>query len=78
MHGNVWEWCDDDWYRKYGEQSVTDPRGTKKANYRVDRGGGWAYDRDRCRAAFRGHFGPRFGDDCLGFRVATVLPSQEK
>jgi formylglycine-generating enzyme required for sulfatase activity len=60
MAGNVWEWC--------AEQR--DERATR----RVDRGGSWAYDAERCRSAYRDANEPEFRVQNLGFRVAAVPP----
>ncbi len=80
MHGNVLEWCEDDWheYDWHGEYvgAPTDgsawvdaPRGL----YRVYRGGGWWDYPAGCRSACRYWNDPvRLGHG-LGFRV--VLPA---
>ena len=55
MHGNVWEWTEDDWHDNYngapddGRSWTDDPRGS----YRVIRGGGWYLGARYCRSAFR-------------------------
>jgi formylglycine-generating enzyme required for sulfatase activity len=72
MHGNVWEWMEDDWHSDYkgapedGRAWIDDPRGA----YRVVRGGSWYGDARDCRAANRSGNRPdgRSGD--LGFRLA--------
>ena len=54
MSGNAWEWC-------FDVYSGTD---------RVNRGGGWSYDADLCRAAVHGKADfPGSRNDYLGFRV---------
>ncbi len=65
MHGNVWEWCKDDWHENY-KNAPTD--GTawldnnerenytindEKEKYTVLRGGSWYYYPNYCRSAFR-------------------------
>ena len=60
MHGNVWEWCEDE---------VQDDEG---ASLRVLRGGGWSYSSEYCQAAGRGSFAPSHGDSYLGLRLARV------
>lgn len=55
MHGNVNEWCEDDWHEGYSEAPadgsawVETPRG----DTRVLRGGHWTYNARLCRSAFR-------------------------
>ncbi len=71
MHGNVWEWCEDDWHDSYegapddGGAWVDDPRGSD----RVLRGGGWFNDAWYCRAANRGSHNPSYRFSYSGFRL---------
>jgi len=72
MHGNVWEWCDDDWHDNYlnapkdGSPWIDEP---ERSDRRVLRGGGWTSDAYKCRSSHR--------TDCpygglysfMGFRV---------
>ena len=71
MHGNVWGWVQD-WYgeRYYASSPGTDPKGPSSGSDRVSRGGGWYYNAQYCRSAFRYYFTPgyRFSDN--GFRLA--------
>jgi formylglycine-generating enzyme required for sulfatase activity len=52
MHGNVWEWVEDDWHSNYdnapndGRAWVNKPRGAR----RVIRGGSWYYFARYCRS----------------------------
>ena len=64
MHGNVWEWCEDQF----------DPNGGPG---RVFRGGCWDDDAGYCRAALRDRHAPSSRIDDLGFRLARV-PSAGK
>lgn len=52
MHGNVWEWCADD-FRLYRTGSETDPNGGQKGVARVVRGGAWGDDPGWGRSASR-------------------------
>ncbi len=78
MHGNVFEWCLDDYHNNY-EQAPTD--GTAWIDRdcietRVGlRGGSWNYDPRNCRSASRFDFIQR--DDYysnVGFRVCCTIP----
>jgi formylglycine-generating enzyme required for sulfatase activity len=77
MHGNVWEWVEDDWHGNYdsapddGRAWIDEPRGA----YRVFRGGGWDYGARICRSASRDFGEPGFRYRYLGFRLArSVTP----
>jgi formylglycine-generating enzyme required for sulfatase activity len=71
MHGNVWEWCWDEWRDGYSNQSrTTDPTAIRLAGFRASRGGGWSDGPRDCRSASRGRNGPGDPDASLGFRVA--------
>jgi formylglycine-generating enzyme len=79
MHGNVWEWCLDE-YAPYEPGLVTDPVGTAEGQdvrVRVFRGGSWVSDAGVVRSANRDRFGPGFRDDILGFRFARGRPVQQ-
>jgi formylglycine-generating enzyme required for sulfatase activity len=73
MHGNVWEWCWDEYDEGYYAHSPgVDPLGPSRAAVRVLRGGGLDdFPRD-CRSADRRRFTPVYRYDDLGFRVARV------
>jgi formylglycine-generating enzyme required for sulfatase activity len=78
MHGNVWEWVEDDWHENYqgapadgsawkGLETSSIPRRC------VLRGGSWFEDSWLCRSAFRGRLDAPNRDDYTGFRVARTL-----
>jgi len=69
MHGNVYQWCQDG-YWKYPPTDVVDPHGSTIDNNRVLRGGSWRDEPGFCRSAVRGLDRPdtRWGG-FIGFRV---------
>jgi formylglycine-generating enzyme required for sulfatase activity len=73
MHGNVEEWCEDDWHANYSN-APTDGRAwvdtTGRGSYRVVRGGEWFNGAFACRSAFRRYVLRRNrGVETLGFRL---------
>ncbi|MFM6266048.1 MAG: formylglycine-generating enzyme family protein, partial [Dolichospermum sp.] len=71
MHGNVWEWCQDDWHNNY-EGAPTDGSAWISNNaksYKLLRGGSWSYNPGYCRSAYRNYYGAGFGNRSYGFRV---------
>jgi formylglycine-generating enzyme required for sulfatase activity len=68
IHGNVWQWCAD-WYAGYSDGHQIDPKGADSGEYRVLRGGSWAFGVDLCRAAYRYKYSPLIRIDFNGFRV---------
>jgi formylglycine-generating enzyme required for sulfatase activity len=71
MLGNVWEWVHD-WHTTY-PGDVSDPWGPAAGSYRVVRGGGWNYDAQIARAAYRGSGVPSYRSSLLGFRPVRSL-----
>jgi formylglycine-generating enzyme required for sulfatase activity len=91
MHGNVWEWCWDDWdedaYRRRVD-GVVDPCNPSRAvrwqdrdnsanALRVVRGGSWFSSAGYCRAACRDWIGPGFRNWDRGFRVCLLAPGPQ-
>ncbi|MEA5499177.1 formylglycine-generating enzyme family protein [Limnoraphis robusta BA-68 BA1] len=82
MHGNVWEWCEDNFHDNY-EGAPDDGRAwlseNKKTTYiayntRVLRGGSSDLNPSRCRSAFRRINNPASANFTIGFRVVCVPP----
>ena len=75
MHGNVWEWCEDDWRENY-QDAPTDGSAwlSGKHNRKVVRGGSWFDSPNFCRSAFRYIFTRVIRDIGFGFRVVCVAP----
>jgi formylglycine-generating enzyme required for sulfatase activity len=80
MHGNVWEWCEDDWHGKY-EGAPTDGsawidaknKESNKTSYPL-RGGSWFVNPLDCRSAYRFYDLIVNRDSNLGFRVISFAP----
>jgi formylglycine-generating enzyme required for sulfatase activity len=75
MHGNVFEWVEDDWHDNYkevpddGRAWIDEPRGAS----RVVRGGSWDVNAADCRSADRYYFSPDDRDNNFGFRLARSV-----
>jgi uncharacterized protein (TIGR02996 family) len=69
-HGQVWEWCED-WYDKryYSRSEGVDPKGSLNGIDRVLRGGSFYFESWHCRAAGRDWHGPGRRINDIGFRV---------
>lgn len=71
VHGNVWEWCEDD-ERLYTADSVTDPIGGRNSARRALRGGSWYGYARNARVANRDACGCDCRNNLIGFRCARV------
>ncbi|WP_051424281.1 bifunctional serine/threonine-protein kinase/formylglycine-generating enzyme family protein [Aphanizomenon flos-aquae] len=71
MHGNVWEWCQDDYKENYINAPIDGSALTSQtALNRLLRGGSWGSDPDDCRSAFRyGNAHDNRLSTYIGFRV---------
>jgi eukaryotic-like serine/threonine-protein kinase len=72
MHGNVWEWCADNWHNNYNNAPINGSAwvdsGGKNSLY-VLRGGSWFYYPGDCRSAVRNRLIIDLHDYNCGFRV---------
>lgn len=75
MLGNVQEWCQD-WYGKkyYANSPRIDPQGPATGSIRVFRGGGWRSNPYSLRSASRYDFSPAILSVNLGFRLLRTYP----
>ena len=75
MHGNVSEWCEDDFHGSY-DSAPTDGRpwvDMTRAAFRINRGGGWYDPAVNCRSSARGYDAPGYRGFIIGFRLARSL-----
>jgi eukaryotic-like serine/threonine-protein kinase len=78
MHGNLWEWCLDEWFDDYFNAPTDGSfRGSIDGQsdldlLRVVRGGSWSSHARSCRAANRMSLFASFRDHHYGMRVALV------
>ena len=77
MHGNVWEWCEDDYHDNY-QDAPKDGRAwidkDDSQTLKITRGGSWYVIPWYCRSAVRGWFSRADRRSSIGFRVAVSLP----
>ena len=76
MHGNVWEWCLDQWHANY-EGAPTDgsawlDSAVNEDSARLLRGGSWYFHPGRCRSAYRIHPLPDYVTLIVGLRVVCL------
>jgi formylglycine-generating enzyme required for sulfatase activity len=76
MHGNVWEWCQDDYSDNYDVTPVDGRAWISQENsgLKMLRGGSWDGDPSDCRSAIRSYGGPDSRDYFVGFRVVCEIP----
>ena len=80
MHGNVLEWCGDDWHSNYQNApknvSAWTDQTQKEAskNFKILRGGSWLNHPRYCRSAYRNYYSHVNRNYYIGFRVSYELP----
>ncbi|QSV74244.1 MAG: formylglycine-generating enzyme family protein [Aphanizomenon flos-aquae KM1D3_PB] len=70
MHGNVWEWCQDDWHDNY--ENAPNDGGvwtSQSGKVKLLRGGSWNNNPAFCRSANRNYLYRAFRVSNIGFRV---------
>jgi formylglycine-generating enzyme required for sulfatase activity len=75
MHGNVSEWCEDDWHPSYDGAPMDGSAWvgiSERASFRVIRGGSWNDFAVDCRSAYRGNYSPIYRVFKLGFRLVRI------
>ncbi|MGK7892787.1 MAG: SUMF1/EgtB/PvdO family nonheme iron enzyme [Xenococcus sp. (in: cyanobacteria)] len=75
MHGNVWEWCQDNCHDNY-DNAPNDSSAwiTENSSNKVMRGGSWVDTPGNSRSAFRVSLSRDVHDPYIGFRVVCVAP----
>ncbi|MBD2139304.1 SUMF1/EgtB/PvdO family nonheme iron enzyme [Anabaena sp. FACHB-1237] len=72
MHGNVWEWCLDNWHENYINAPADGSAWISQGKY-VLRGGSWNYLPENCRSANRNNFNRDLRINNIGFRVVCLV-----
>jgi formylglycine-generating enzyme required for sulfatase activity len=74
MHGNVWEWCLDNWHDHYREAPTDGSAWLHEGDdTRCLRGGAWDSDAWDCRSATRARNGTGERDLNIGFRIVCMF-----
>jgi formylglycine-generating enzyme required for sulfatase activity len=76
MHGNVWEWCQNDYSDNYDVTPVDGSAWVSEENsgLKILRGGSWYNYPRLCRSAIRYNNYPEFRYYDVGFRVVCEMP----
>jgi formylglycine-generating enzyme required for sulfatase activity len=69
MHGNVWEWCEDDWQKNYINAPINGSALITRSNTKLLRGVSWDNYPADCRSACRDYDVLDDAYDGIGFRV---------
>jgi formylglycine-generating enzyme required for sulfatase activity len=70
MHGNVWEWCQDDWHNDYkGAPTDGSAWSRQSSDTKLLRGGSWDLNPANCRSAYRNDYYLGSNFSTFGFRV---------
>ena len=69
MHGNVWEWCKDDWQKNYIDAPINGNALINQSICKLMRGGSWDHLPVFCRSAYRSSYNLDSYYFNIGFRV---------
>jgi formylglycine-generating enzyme required for sulfatase activity len=70
MHGNVWEWCEDDWHENYRNAPINGSAWTiPSRSFKLLRGSSWDGLPEDCRSACRDYLNFACNYSNIGFRV---------
>ena len=75
MHGNVWEWCEDDWHDNYHgapTDGIAWVKSDRSNTTKLLRGGSWVNIPRNCRAAIRYDDTREYINYNVGFRVCCM------
>ena len=72
MHGNVWEWCRDDYIGEPSDDRARNASNDSDPKPQTIRGGSWNRSPDDCRSANRYLIAPGDQDSSVGFRVVCL------
>ena len=74
VHGNVWEWVQDEWHNTYNGAPIDGSAWRDRVSaFRVSRGGGWIRYARFCRSAHRSDNAPDKRYHFLGFRLLQEM-----
>ena len=78
MHGNVWEWCEDCWHKRYEgapiDGSAWGYEIPDERTSHVLKGGSWSAVPGNCRSSCRSNYDAGFRGISYGFRVVCSVP----
>lgn len=78
MHGNIWEWVQDEWHDDYsGAPTDGNAWETGNCSKRVEKGGGWFSCASHCQSSFRDKDHSQYKSDDIGFRLLMECNSDE-
>ncbi len=77
-HGNVWEWCLDDWSKSIQDRPKDGMEYlTEEDSKKVIRGGSWYDSSNKTRSIIRDRYYPSDSSNAIGFRLLRLLNKQD-